>query len=554
MKSVKNNELRRRSRMSIDTSKICYGCFIEKSTLGACPRCGFDPSTVRHPPVALPLGTLLNSRYLTGRVLGMGGFGITYLAYDTTLESCVALKEYFPSGLAIRDSDHLSLIVTSYNEQSQFDYGASKFLEESKILAKLRTIPNIVTVYDYFRENGTAYCVMEYIEGLDLCKYAKSKGGRLSFDETLNLLLPIIKSLGQVHASNLLHRDISPDNIIVTKSGTTQLVDFGAARQTVDSEKSKSIILKHGFAPEEQYSKHGNQGPWTDEYALAATIYVLITGIMPPDSIERIYNDSLKSPAQLGIPIPSYANDALMKALSVHAPDRFPSIESFFVAITGGGDSASLTGISETPLSISSKKTNGKLSPVQKDSSGYTLAVRPLQNASPTSNSASSSSEQSTNQNRNTISSPEPEDRKKSIWKRPLTYVILCNILVISIAVCILIVVLNNSNKTVPLSTESVINQAQPTKSETEVLIEYSSDHEFEVALNHGKNPIGAIVHFVAREVHPDSVYGYNIWAGQHLNFVSTYDPHVKAGDNVTVKVTAIETFMGSWIIRYEKI
>ena len=548
MKPVKNNELRRRSKMSIDISRICYGCFIEKSTLGACPRCGFDPSTVRHPPVALPLGTLLNSRYLTGRVLGMGGFGITYLAYDTTLESCVALKEYFPSGLAIRDSDHLSLIVTSYNEQSQFDYGASKFLEESKILAKLRTIPHIVTVYDYFRENRTAYCVMEYIEGLDLCKYAKSKGGRLSFDETLNLLLPIIKSLGQVHASNLLHRDISPDNIIVTKSGTTQLVDFGAARQTVDSEKSKSIILKHGFAPEEQYSKHGNQGPWTDEYALAATIYVLITGIMPPDSIERIYNDSLKSPSQLGISIPSYANDALMKALSVHAPDRYPSIESFFLAITGGESSSAPARSSEgTPISFSSNNLNRKQSPSQVDSSGSTFAVRPLQNASPRSNSTpSSSSEYSNREYNNSNLSSDLESRKRSIWKRPLTYVIFCNILVISIAVCILIVVLNNSNKAVPVSLESVTEQAHPTKAETEDLIEYSSDHEFEVALNHSKNPIGAIVHFVVREVHPDSVYGYNIWAGQHLNFVSTYDPHVKAGDNITVRVTAIETFMGS--------
>ena len=225
------------------------------------------------------------------------------------LEINVAIKEYLPSGIALRDSDRYTMTVSSPEEQTKFNTGATKFLDEARLLAKLRDVPNIVTVQDYFRENNTAYFVMEYIEGVDLMKYAQSKGGKLPFQEALYLLLPVIDSLAHVHAHNLLHRDISPDNIVVMKNGSTRLLDFGAARLAVDTEKSKSIILKHGFAPEEQYRKHGNQGPWSDEYALAATMYLIITGVMPPDAIERVHEDTLVPPIQLGVDMPQYAND-----------------------------------------------------------------------------------------------------------------------------------------------------------------------------------------------------------------------------------------------------
>ena len=218
------------------------------------------------------------ARYLTGRVLGVGGFGVTYMALDMTLEAPVAVKEYLPSGLAIRDNDHYSMTITDLDEQEKFDAGVTKFLDEARILAKLRSVPTIVSVHDYFRENNTAYFVMEYVDGVDLAKYTKAKGGKISFEEMRTLFLPIIDALGAVHAQNLLHRDISPDNILVMRNGSPRILDFGAARQAVDSGKSKSIILKHGFAPEEQYRKHGNQGPWSDEYALAATMYLVLTG------------------------------------------------------------------------------------------------------------------------------------------------------------------------------------------------------------------------------------------------------------------------------------
>ncbi|MBO4927540.1 MAG: serine/threonine protein kinase [Clostridiales bacterium] len=415
----------------MDTSKLCYGCFGEHDGVGPCPHCGFDLATAKHPFVALPIGTILNGRYLTGRVLGVGGFGVTYLAFDMTLEINVAIKEFLPSGIALRDADRYTMTVSSPEEQPKFDTGATKFLDEARLLAKLRDVPNVVTVQDYFRENNTAYFVMEYIEGVDLMKYTQSKGGKLSFNEALYLILPIINSLAHVHAHNLLHRDISPDNIVVMKNGSTRLLDFGAARLAIDSEKSKSIILKHGFAPEEQYRKHGNQGPWSDEYALAATMYLIMTGVMPPDAIERVHEDTLVPPIQLGVDIPQYANDALMKALSVNASGRFPDMASFSEALTGrkitapaspyslpvaGSDSGDVLPTAATGV-MEGNMVQGKTVAMDQEGAGFT----PQKMLSPSILAGSVSEEQQPSGEQEIV---KPKAKKKSIWKRPLTYIV----------------------------------------------------------------------------------------------------------------------------------
>lgn len=478
--------------MGMDTSNLCYGCFGEHSGVGPCPRCGYDAATAKHPAIALPIGTILNGRYLTGRVLGVGGFGVTYLAMDMTLETPVAVKEYLPSGIAIRDNDHYTMTVSSQEEQAQFDSGATKFLDEARILAKLRKIPNIVTVHDFFRENGTAYFVMEYIDGVDLMRYTASKGGKLSFEETRDLLLPVMKSLAVVHDNNLLHRDISPDNILVTKTGTTHLLDFGAARLSVDSVKSRSIILKHGFAPEEQYRKHGNQGPWSDEYALAATMYLVITGVMPPDAIERVHEDTLKSPAELGIAIPSYANDALMKALSVQASGRFPDMKSFADAIMGKQQAAgaavppivssafagtAVSGSAAAPSAFSTRFSSTGNTGVDY-SSISTVSVNEEAAASAVSSTTGSSAFQGTSQTSSApavgspalpspfkpsgsssvgtsggyTSSPAPspvtenKPQKKSIWKKPLTWIIIAILAVGAVAAPITYFALNKNS------------------------------------------------------------------------------------------------------------
>ena len=317
----------------MNPERVCYGCFQEKEPGGICPHCGFNENE-EQPYLALPLGTLLNGRYMLGKVLGIGGFGITYLGFDLTLEIKVAIKEYMPSAIATRGADRYNVTLTGRVEED-YQYGMDRFLDEAKILAKLQNTPHIVSVQNYFKENSTAYFVMEYIDGMSLKAYLAGQGDKIPYAQALTILQPIMEALIQVHALNLLHRDISPDNIYITSQGESRLLDFGAARFALGDGKSVSVILKHGYAPEEQYSSHGNQGPWTDVYAMGATLYRCITGILPPDSVERIRGDTLKTPSELGIHIPQNVERAILKALAVKTEDRFPNMEAFLRALTG---------------------------------------------------------------------------------------------------------------------------------------------------------------------------------------------------------------------------
>lgn len=315
----------------MNTERICYGCFGEKDPGSVCPHCGFLEYQDQ-PYLALPLGAILNGRYMVGKVLGIGGFGITYLGFDLTLEIKVAIKEYMPSGLATRHSDQYTVQLTSRSEDD-YRYGMDRFLEEARVLAKLQNTANIVSVQNYFKENNTAYFVMEYIEGMSLKEYLSAHGEKIEVNQALSILQPIMVALSQVHALNLLHRDISPDNIYITDKGESRLLDFGAARFALGDGKSVSIILKHGYAPEEQYSSRGNQGPWTDVYAMGATLYRSITGILPPDSLGRIHDETIKKPSELGVQLPARVEKAILTALAVNPKDRFPNMESFIEAL-----------------------------------------------------------------------------------------------------------------------------------------------------------------------------------------------------------------------------
>ena len=323
----------------MNPQRICYGCFQEKEP-GVCPHCGYDDKE-EQPYLALPRGTILNGRYLTGKVLGIGGFGITYLGYDLTLDIKVAIKEYMPSGMATRYTDGYTVTLTGRTEK-EYAAGMERFLDEARILAKLQNLPNIVSVHNYFKENNTAYFVMEYIEGMSLKEYLAERGNVIPYTEALAILLPVMKALCEVHSMNLIHRDISPDNIYITASGESRLLDFGAARFSLGDNKSVSVILKHGYAPEEQYSSHGNQGPWTDIYAMGATMYRCATGTVPPDSIERMRNDNIKRPSELGVRMPPVIEGAIMKALSVKTSDRYSNMEAF-VEVLSGKKTASVT-------------------------------------------------------------------------------------------------------------------------------------------------------------------------------------------------------------------
>ena len=305
--------------------EICYSCFTEKSTSGACPHCGYDPASDEGKyPIALRAGSILNGRYIVGRVLGQGGFGITYLAQDYQTKGLVAIKEYLPTEFAGRTTGTYAVQVYSGDRRENFEYGKEQFLAEAKTLAEFIGNDHIVRIYSYFEEYGTAYLAMEYIDGESLDKYMRRFGGRLTVELANELLIPVMEALDWVHSKGIVHRDIAPDNIIVTKDGRAKLIDFGAARySTGEKSKSLDVILKHGFAPKEQYIRRGRQGPFTDVYAMAATYYYAITGKIPPDAIERMDEDELIPPTTLGVKMSKTAEDALLKGLEVSASERY---------------------------------------------------------------------------------------------------------------------------------------------------------------------------------------------------------------------------------------
>ncbi len=312
----------------------CYHCFQEKPNSGACPFCGYLPENEKEKyPSALPQGSVLNGKYIVGRVLGQGGFGITYIAKDYKTGERVAIKEYLPSEFAGRNGN--SIQAFSKDQKENFEYGKEQFLTEAKTLAAFIGDEHIVRIYSFFEENNTAYFAMEYVDGLALDKVMAQQGGRLHVTEANRLLLPLMVSLSKVHAKGIVHRDIAPDNIIITKDGTAKLIDFGAARySTGEKSRSLDVILKHGFAPPEQYMRRGRQGPFTDVYALAATYYYAITGKLLPDSVERTFEDTIMLPRTLGVKISRKQEDALLKALEVNAADRYQNMGEFYREMT----------------------------------------------------------------------------------------------------------------------------------------------------------------------------------------------------------------------------
>ena len=263
---------------------LCPGCFAEKGRVAVCPFCGYDEAE-RRTPLVLPHRTVLNGQFVVGKVLGKpGGFGITYLGWDINLATPVAVKEYLPRDYAGRDSDHASVMAHSREDASLFRFGLEQFLQEARTLARFDH-PNVVRTRSFFEQNGTAYLVMDYLQGVNLSEYLNAKGGRLSEQQAAEIMLPILDGLQEVHAKGFLHRDIKPQNIYVTSNGRPILLDFGAARQAMgERSRSLSVVLTPGFSPYEQYHRRGEQGPWTDIYALAATYYYLLTGHAPPDA------------------------------------------------------------------------------------------------------------------------------------------------------------------------------------------------------------------------------------------------------------------------------
>ena len=321
--------------------KRCLGCMEEYSNdFSVCPHCGFVEGTQPEEAIHIIPGTILNNRFIVGKAIGFGGFGVTYIGWDTVLEHKVAIKEYLPSEFSTRIPGRTIVTVFEGEKSEQFKSGLDKFVDEAKRLAKFNNTPGIVKVYDSFYENQTAYIVMEYLEGETLEEILKRQK-TFPADTAIGMMLPIMESLKVVNAEGIIHRDIAPDNIILTADGEVKLIDFGAARYaTTSHSRSLSVIVKQGYSPEEQYRSRGDQGPHTDVYAVGATLYKMITGTTPPDALERrAYFEGKKK--DILTPITKYCKDipvntenAILNAINVRIEDRTPNMETLIEEIT----------------------------------------------------------------------------------------------------------------------------------------------------------------------------------------------------------------------------
>ena len=298
-------------------------------------------------------GTRLIGRYTIEKVLGQGGFGITYLGMDELHKKKVAIKEFFPQGIVTRNIEYEDTVtVTLVGEKENYDKGKERFLKEAQTMAMFSKDKGIVKALDFFEINNTAYIVMEYLEGVTLKQYLR-ENERIDAEDLVELLVPLIEALDEIHSQGLIHRDISPDNIMVLPDGRIKLMDFGAARDYTESgEKSLSIVLKPGYAPPEQYQTHGVQGPWTDIYALCATMYKCITGENPPDAIDRLVDDHLKKISAFGIPVLPQIEEAIIKGMSVAAKDRYQNVGDFCEDLYGGYEERSVLGAEESQSQV----------------------------------------------------------------------------------------------------------------------------------------------------------------------------------------------------------
>lgn len=326
---------------------ICPNCFKPVGSALICPHCRFDLQSRKKYSGVLPDFTVLNNKYMSGRVLGRGGFGITYTAFDFNKNTVYAIKEYMPSEYSKRSNSTLSIEpFPDTKSRTVFAHGREKFVEEARTLQRLYNNPVVVNIVDFFTQNNTAYLVMEYLDGADLRKRARMSGGKLDVNFADQVFLTVASALMDIHRLNILHRDLSPENIIVTTDNRIKLIDFGAARNYVSLQnKGMSILLKPGFAPPEQYNTKGNQGPWSDVYSLCATYYSLVSGKQLVDALYRYRGTTQPSLKELGCNVSQKKSDVIEKGLELDYKKRYKDFKELLDDLYGDkaqGDSQSV--------------------------------------------------------------------------------------------------------------------------------------------------------------------------------------------------------------------
>jgi len=310
--------------------KICFWCFKSKGNQLVCPHCGYAQSGGAEQAYQLPPGTVLHKRYVIGVSIGIGGFGITYKAFDAMLRMIVAVKEFYPAGLVNRGGGEKKVGIFSGEKKAEFQKQLARFLEEARNMALFSKEQDIVNVYDYFTENQTAYIIMEYVDA-PLLK-DELKKGRFSPEEAGGYMLAILTALEKVHGHNIIHKDISPDNIFLTGEASIKLFDFGAARLE-GSERTEAVVVKAGYTPPEQYTSQDVQSLNMDIYAAGAVFYEMLTGRKPVDSRDRVIKDELKDLGACGVRTDEYLQRIIFKAMALEPRLRFQTAGEFKEAL-----------------------------------------------------------------------------------------------------------------------------------------------------------------------------------------------------------------------------
>ncbi len=360
--------------MLLNGKYLCPACFKQfANDIVECPHCKYNSNKKNNPNIscALPVETVLNGRYAVGKVLGKGGFGITYLAYDIRTGNKKAIKEFFPNDVVFRTAGQNMVSMCSRDKIPLFQTGAEKFYNEAKMLASFSNYPNIINVEEFFYENGTVYFSMEYLDGMDLRKYLIQNKGRISKEIATYILYETAKALSCVHAHGVLHRDIAPDNIYLCFDGRIKLIDFGSARKYMDDQNAGlSVLIKRGYAPFEQYQRSGNQGAWTDIYSLGATIYNAVSGNMLPDAAKRMVGAPvIYQPEYFSLELASIIDKMIKPEIS----ERYKSTDELFNALNSFN----------LPQALPFKKNE---KPSGKTNSSGSNNVTPVSNGNNTSN------------------------------------------------------------------------------------------------------------------------------------------------------------------------
>ena len=312
----------------------CNNCFEEyEDSFDVCPHCSYVKGNPASEIYYLYPGMILNDRYIIGQVLSSGGFGIIYKVWDTKLEIVVVIKEYYPTGIANRVPGTKKVILFTGNRLKEYNHGLIRFLDEARSTAKFSSHKSIINIFEYFEENGTAYIVMEYLDGITLNEFLKTN--TLSLESSLKIIHSVSSALVDIHHLNIAHCDVSPGSIFICSNGAIKLlIDFEVARFMYNKEIRKGIIIFNDrFAPPEQYESVSIQGPWTDIYALGATLYLMVTGVKPEESTNRKVSDTLQAPNEIDNTIPEYISNTIMKAMAIDRHMRFSSVEEFEKAL-----------------------------------------------------------------------------------------------------------------------------------------------------------------------------------------------------------------------------